>query len=110
MRSNPMTSTTISQRRGARVGRRSRKHRHLERSVTPDEIARPTTQVEQADNPHAPYLPLLTINWIRHSPDVNYRVGAGTVAFVDISGFSKLAEGLAREGKVGAEELTVAIG
>ncbi|MGD0944110.1 MAG: adenylate/guanylate cyclase domain-containing protein [Acidimicrobiales bacterium] len=34
----------------------------------------------------------------------------GTVAFVDISGFTKLSEGLARHGKVGAEELTATIG
>ena len=39
-----------------------------------------------------------------------YRVEPGTVVFVDISGFTKLSEGLAKHGKVGAEELTATIG
>ena len=43
-------------------------------------------------------------------PDDRYRVEPGTVVFVDISGFTKLSEGLARHGKVGAEELTATIG
>ncbi len=42
--------------------------------------------------------------------DERYRVEPGTVVFVDISGFTKLSEGLAKHGKVGAEELTATIG
>ncbi len=50
------------------------------------------------------------IDWFTTNPDERYREQIGTVAFVDISGFTKLSEGLARHGKVGAEELTTAIG
>ena len=40
----------------------------------------------------------------------SFRELDGTLVFVDISGFTKLSERLARHGKVGAEELTDAIG
>ncbi len=65
-----------------------------------------------ADGGHllAPYFPRLTIDWLHNSPDVRFREVTGTVAFVDISGFTKLSEGLAKHGKVGAEELTATIG
>ncbi len=58
----------------------------------------------------APYLPRLTIEWAAHDPE--RRVGAldGSLLFVDISGFTKMSERLARHGKVGAEEVTDAIG
>jgi len=58
----------------------------------------------------APYLPRLSIEWMSDRPGDRYRVEAGTVVFVDISGFTKLSEGLAKHGKVGAEELTATIG
>ncbi len=58
----------------------------------------------------APYLPRLSIEWMADRPDDRYRVEPGTVVFVDISGFTKLSEGLAKHGKVGAEELTATIG
>lgn len=61
-------------------------------------------------HPLAPYLPRLAIDWIRSAPDQRYRELAGTIAFVDISGFTKLSESLARHGKRGAEELTATIG
>ena len=57
-----------------------------------------------------PYLPRLSIEWMAERPDERYRVEPGTVVFVDISGFTKLSEGLAKHGKVGAEELTATIG
>ena len=65
-----------------------------------------------ADGGHslAPYFPRLTIDWLHSSPEVRFREVTGTVAFVDISGFTKLSEGLAKHGKVGAEELTATIG
>ncbi len=53
-----------------------------------------------------PYVPRLLIDWLRDTPDQRYRSVDGTLAFVDISGFTKLTERLARKGKVGAEELT----
>ena len=61
-------------------------------------------------HPLAPYFPRLVIDWLTTAPDERFREQTGTVAFVDISGFTKLSEGLAKHGKVGAEELTTAIG
>ena len=58
----------------------------------------------------APYLPRLLIQWLTESPDNRSQEVDGTVAFVDVSGFTKLSERLAKHGKVGAEELTDAIG
>ena len=57
-----------------------------------------------------PYLPRLLIQWLAETPGDAYREVEGSIAFVDISGFTKLSERLARQGKVGAEELTDAIG
>ena len=57
-----------------------------------------------------PYLPRLLLEWLVDTPDRLFREVDGTMAFVDISGFTKLSERLARQGKVGAEELTDAIG
>src|ERR1700733_15513278 len=64
----------------------------------------------EAQHPLAPYYPRLVIDWIMTTPEDRYREVESTIAFVDISGFTKLSEGLARHGKVGAEELTAAIG
>ena len=58
----------------------------------------------------APYLPRLVVDWIASIPERRHLVIDGTVAFVDISGFTKLSEGLARHGKIGAEELAATIG
>ncbi|HJT37045.1 MAG TPA: adenylate/guanylate cyclase domain-containing protein, partial [Actinomycetota bacterium] len=57
----------------------------------------------------APYLPSFLVDWIAHASDDLVREAHGTVAFVDISGFTKLSERLAKRGKVGAEELADAI-
>ena len=58
----------------------------------------------------APYLPRLVVDWIAATPGRRHRAVEGTVAFVDISGFTKLSEGLAKHGKIGAEELAATIG
>ena len=58
----------------------------------------------------APYLPRLVVDWIASIPERRHLVIDGTVAFVDISGFTKLSEGLAKHGKIGAEELAATIG
>src|SRR5437773_2940694 len=52
-----------------------------------------------------PYVPSLLIDWLREAPVAPYREVEGSLAFVDISGFTKLTERLAKRGKVGAEEL-----
>jgi class 3 adenylate cyclase/tetratricopeptide (TPR) repeat protein len=52
-----------------------------------------------------PYVPRLVIEWLRDSPDLSHRQIEGSLAFVDISGFTNLTERLSRRGKVGAEEM-----
>ncbi len=58
----------------------------------------------------APYLPRLVTDWLRQDPDTLARALDGSVVFIDISGFTKLSEGLARQGNIGAEELAATIG
>ena len=53
-----------------------------------------------------PYLPRIVLEWARSHPDARWRELEGTMAFVDISGFTAMSERLARAGKAGAEELT----
>ncbi|HZG34212.1 MAG TPA: adenylate/guanylate cyclase domain-containing protein, partial [Gaiellaceae bacterium] len=53
-----------------------------------------------------PFVPRLTIEWLRDEPDRLAREVDGTLAFVDISGFTAMSERLARFGKAGAEEVT----
>jgi class 3 adenylate cyclase/tetratricopeptide (TPR) repeat protein len=44
------------------------------------------------------------MDWLRETPNDRYRPVVGTLAFVDLSGFTKMCERLARKGRVGAEE------
>jgi class 3 adenylate cyclase/tetratricopeptide (TPR) repeat protein len=53
-----------------------------------------------------PYVPRLVIQWLRDTPEVRHRAVEGSLAFVDISGFTQLTEKLARRGKVGAEHVS----
>lgn len=53
-----------------------------------------------------PYVPRLTVDWLRHTPNDRVKAVVGTLAFVDISGFTRLTERLARHGNVGAEEMS----
>ena len=50
-----------------------------------------------------PYVPRLLISWMRDAPDERYRAIDGSLAFVDISGFTALTERLSKQGKIGAE-------
>src|SRR5262245_66336904 len=43
-------------------------------------------------------------------PHATFRTAEGSMLFVDISGFTKMSERLARHGKVGAEEVTDVLG
>lgn len=54
----------------------------------------------------APYVPRLACEWLEDAPGDTFRVLDGTLAFVDISGFTRLTEILAQRGKAGAEEMT----
>jgi len=56
-----------------------------------------------------PYVPRLTFDWLADDPDRRWRSLDGSVVFVDISGFTKLSEKLAKAGKVGAEQMADAI-
>ena len=52
-----------------------------------------------------PYVPRVQIQWLRDAPETSHRAIDGSLAFVDISGFTELTERLARRGKIGAELL-----
>ena len=52
-----------------------------------------------------PYVPRLLIDWVRESPEKKYYARDGSLAFVDISGFTALTERLSQRGKIGAELL-----
>src|SRR4051795_10376159 len=52
------------------------------------------------------FVPRLTLEWLRSSPDQRWLEMDATVAFVDISGFTAMSEQLASRGRIGAEEVT----
>src|SRR3954451_20970163 len=56
-----------------------------------------------------PFVPRVVVDWLRADPDAKHRRLEGTLAFVDISGFTALNERLAQKGEAGAEEGTVAM-
>ena len=53
-----------------------------------------------------PYVAGIAVDWLSSMPDVRHRSIGGSLAFVDISGFTTLTERLAAKGKVGAEEMS----
>lgn len=53
-----------------------------------------------------PYVPRLAMDWVAAGSRKRVRVIDGSLAFVDVSGFTRLTELLAAHGKAGAEELT----
>jgi class 3 adenylate cyclase/tetratricopeptide (TPR) repeat protein len=53
-----------------------------------------------------PYVPRVVVDWLRTSREAKRRELEGTLAFVDISGFTAMSERLAQKGKLGAEEVT----
>src|SRR5437867_6716907 len=56
-----------------------------------------------------PYVPRLAVEWWARSPQRRHRVLDGSLVGIDISGFTALSERLAARGKLGAEELILAI-
>jgi len=48
-----------------------------------------------------PYLPRIVLEWARSAPEARWSELEGTMAFVDISGFTAMSERLARAGKAG---------
>ena len=65
--------------------------------------------VEESSLRLRPYVPRLVVDWLRERPEELYQEVEGSLAFVDISGFTTLTERLARRGKVGAEEMSDAL-
>src|SRR6478752_5121869 len=53
-----------------------------------------------------PYVPRLLGRWAPAGDDDRHMRVSGSLAFVDISGFTRLTERLARKGKIGAEEMS----
>ncbi len=53
-----------------------------------------------------PFVAGFVIDWLIEAPHERHRTATGTLAFVDISGFTKLTERLASKGKIGAEEMS----
>lgn len=54
-----------------------------------------------------PFVPRVVVEWLREAPEARHRELEGTLAFVDISGFTAMSERLAELGKRGAEEVLV---
>jgi class 3 adenylate cyclase/tetratricopeptide (TPR) repeat protein len=52
------------------------------------------------------FIPRLTLEWLRDGSERTWRELDGTLAFVDISGFTAMSERLSHLGKQGAEEVT----
>ena len=52
------------------------------------------------------FVPRLTLEWLRDDPEQLWREVEGTLAFVDISGFTAMSEQLSSRGRAGAEEVT----
>jgi class 3 adenylate cyclase/tetratricopeptide (TPR) repeat protein len=59
-----------------------------------------------APNDLTPYVPRVVIEWLRTTPEAHWRELEGTLAFIDLSGFTAMSERLAALGKAGAEEVT----
>jgi class 3 adenylate cyclase/tetratricopeptide (TPR) repeat protein len=53
-----------------------------------------------------PFVPRLTLEWLKKSPELHWLEVEGTLAFIDISGFTAMSEKLSSSGRVGAEEVT----
>jgi class 3 adenylate cyclase/tetratricopeptide (TPR) repeat protein len=64
------------------------------------------TRDEAAGAAVIPYLPRITLEWLRDAPRERHRALPGTMAFVDVSGFTAMSERLAPKGRLGAEEVT----
>ena len=70
-------------------------------------MASPSTNpLSQASADLVPFVPRLTLEWLRDEPAASWREVEGTLAFIDISGFTAMSERLSGLGRAGAEEVT----
>ena len=106
---SPSTAAPARKGSGRRRNERDRAAREpdAERYILPIVDLRSTARpaLEGEGEKLKPYVPRLLIEWVRESPASTYRARDGSLAFVDISGFTALTERLARRGKIGAELL-----
>jgi class 3 adenylate cyclase/tetratricopeptide (TPR) repeat protein len=65
-----------------------------------------TNALSQASADLVPFVPRLTLEWLRDEPAASWRELDGTLAFIDISGFTAMSERLSGLGRAGAEEVT----
>ena len=56
------------------------------------------------------FVPSFAERWLQSEPDTRHRTVAGTMVYIDISGFTQLSERLIDYGRVGAEELVSVLG
>src|SRR5262245_19511825 len=66
----------------------------------------PSNALSQASADLVPFVPRLTLEWLRDESAASWRELEGTLAFIDISGFTAMSEKLSSAGKAGAEEVT----
>ncbi|HET9462044.1 MAG TPA: adenylate/guanylate cyclase domain-containing protein, partial [Gaiellaceae bacterium] len=64
------------------------------------------TQQQQTTTDLVSFVPRLTLEWLRDSPDRRWLEVDGSLAFIDISGFTAMSERLSGLGRAGAEEVT----
>jgi class 3 adenylate cyclase/tetratricopeptide (TPR) repeat protein len=69
-------------------------------------MATPTDSEDRLTTDLVSFVPRLTLEWLRSSPDLRWLEIEGSLAFVDISGFTAMSEKLSSLGKAGAEEVT----
>ena len=69
-------------------------------------VAPSVVEDERVSRGLLPYVSSLHAAWLADGSAPSWREVPGTLVFADVSGFTPLAERLARQGKVGAEELT----
>ena len=69
----------------------------------------PTEPARQEGFSATPYVPRILLRHLQEDPESLWWTTEGSVVFVDISGFTKLSEKLAKIGKEGAEQVTDAI-
>ena len=65
-----------------------------------DEIG-PGGEQANADELLKPYVPRVLIQWLRDGAATSHRAIDGSLAFVDVSGFTELTERFARRGRSG---------
>ena len=56
-----------------------------------------------------PFLPEIATRWLQTDPGSRWQQVDGSMLFIDLSGFTAMSERLARQGRVGAEEVTSVI-